>query len=54
MDNKNEIITYKYLRTLGNPANAVKKGLKEIKREFSNKIEVVGVATTGSWALYGW
>lgn len=48
MDNKNEIITYKYLRTLGNPANAVKKGLKEIKREFGNKIEVVGVATTGS------
>jgi len=47
--NKNcEILKFQYLRTLGNPVEAIKKGFKEIENEFKTKIEIVGVGITGS------
>ena len=48
INNDNEIISYKYLRTLGNPANAVMRGFKEIKEEIGEKINIIGAGTTGS------
>ena len=43
-----EIVSYKYLRTLGNPVNAVLTGLKELSREIGDRINIVGAGTTGS------
>ncbi|AFS77435.1 CoA-substrate-specific enzyme activase [Gottschalkia acidurici 9a] len=48
IDSNNEVLSYKYLRTLGDPVEAVNKGLKELESEFKNKIKVAGVGTTGS------
>ncbi len=48
IDQHNEIAAYKYLRTLGNPVKAVKEGLLEIKEGAFGKVEIAGVATTGS------
>lgn len=48
MNTDNEIITYRYLRTLGNPFEAVRQGLKEIKEEFGDRVNIVGAGTTGS------
>jgi len=48
IDENNEVISYKYLRTLGNPVEAVNKGLRELKNEFEDKVEIVGVGATGS------
>jgi predicted CoA-substrate-specific enzyme activase len=48
MDEENNIIAHKYLRTLGNPVEAVRKGLQEFKEEFEDSVNVVGAGTTGS------
>ncbi|AOY74510.1 acyl-CoA dehydratase activase [Clostridium formicaceticum] len=48
MNKENEIIAYKYLKTLGNPVEAVRKGLKDLKNEFGDRIKMMGVGTTGS------
>lgn len=48
IDKENHIISHEYLRTLGNPIEAVKLGLKKIKEEFGEKINIIGVGTTGS------
>jgi len=48
MNKNNEIISCKYLRTLGNPISAVLNGFKQIKAEFGEKIKIVGAGTTGS------
>ncbi|MCG8499330.1 MAG: acyl-CoA dehydratase activase [Firmicutes bacterium] len=48
VDEKNEIIAYKYLRTLGNPAEAVRTGLKVLKAELGSRVNVIGAGTTGS------
>ncbi|WP_347490505.1 acyl-CoA dehydratase activase [Desulfoscipio sp. XC116] len=48
LDKEKEIIFYKYLRTLGNPVDAVLKGFREIRNEFGDRINIVGVGTTGS------
>jgi predicted CoA-substrate-specific enzyme activase len=47
-DANNQIICFKYLRTMGNPVEAARKGLYEIKTEFGDRINIVGVGTTGS------
>lgn len=47
-DEDNCIISYKYLRTLGNPVLAIRKGLYELKQEFGDDIKIIGVGTTGS------
>lgn len=46
-ENKNVVIK-KYLSTAGRPIEAVKKGLKEIREEIVDEIDVLGVGTTGS------
>ncbi len=48
MDENEELITYKYLRTLGNPVDAVLRGFREIKDEYGEKIRIIGAGTTGS------
>lgn len=48
IDKKNEIIFYSYLRTLGNPVESTRKGLKELKEELGERINIIGAATTGS------
>ncbi|WMJ83210.1 acyl-CoA dehydratase activase [Oscillospiraceae bacterium LTW-04] len=48
INSDNEIISFKYLRTLGNPIDAVIKGFKEIKEELGEKIRIIGAGTTGS------
>ncbi|KUO52194.1 MAG: 2-hydroxyglutaryl-CoA dehydratase [Desulfitibacter sp. BRH_c19] len=37
-----------YLRTQGNPINAITKGLKLIEEKLPNNVEIIGVGTTGS------
>jgi predicted CoA-substrate-specific enzyme activase len=48
MNKSSEIISCKYLRTLGNPLNAVQKGFQEIQEEFGQRIKIIGAGTTGS------
>lgn len=49
IDSDNNIISSKYLWTNGNPVDAVKRLLKELKNNFEcEKYKVVGVGTTGS------
>ncbi|MBS3994452.1 MAG: CoA activase [Alkaliphilus sp.] len=47
-DQENKVLAYKYLRTLGDPIEAVRSGLSEISRDMGNNIEILGVGTTGS------
>ena len=48
MDENEELVAYKYLRTLGNPVDAVLRGFREIKDEYGKKIRIIGAGTTGS------
>ncbi len=47
--NKNdELVRHLYLLTLGKPIEMVQQGLKQIKQQLPEDIEICGVATTGS------
>jgi predicted CoA-substrate-specific enzyme activase len=48
INEKNEVLHSHYFRTEGDPINAVKKGLKALKKELPKNIEIKGVGTTGS------
>ena len=48
IDKENNIVASTYLWTKGNPLNAVKKVLVEIKKQLPKDYKVVGVGTTGS------
>lgn len=48
MNENNEIITYRYLKTLGNPIDTVRNGLQQLKEEVSHKVNIIGLCTTGS------
>lgn len=48
MDQDNEIVSYRYLKTCGDPVQAVKNGLRDLKNEFGEKINILGAGTTGS------
>lgn len=49
IDENNSIIASSYLYTEGNPINATKKVIKELKKQINhNEYQVVGVGTTGS------
>lgn len=48
MDQENNVIGFKYLRTSGDPVRAVRKGLAEIKKDIGRDIKVLGVGVTGS------
>lgn len=45
---KGEIIDKVYLRTCGQPINALKKGLLKLKGRVGSSVEIAGVGTTGS------
>ncbi len=47
-DEKEEIVSYKYLRTRGNPAQAVINGLKELEEELDDKVNILAAGVTGS------
>jgi predicted CoA-substrate-specific enzyme activase len=47
-DDVHRIVCFKYLRTQGNPIQAVKKGLKEIEEGLSGEIRIAGAGATGS------
>lgn len=48
INSKSEIVTYKYIRTKGNPLKAVQKGMEEIYREQKGDFSIAGVGITGS------
>ena len=48
IDSNYNIIASSYLWTKGNPVEAVKEVLKELKSKISDDIKIVGVGTTGS------
>ncbi len=50
-DENNRMVSFQYLRTLGNPLAAVQRGLTAIQEEFGNGIMIAGVGTTGSGRL---
>jgi predicted CoA-substrate-specific enzyme activase len=43
-----KLISRRYLPTAGRPIEAVRQGLKEVGEECGDKVEVIGVGTTGS------
>ena len=44
----NDIVSYKYIRTAGEPLRAVFDGLNDIHLEFQDRIRICGVGVTGS------
>ncbi len=48
IDNNRDVLSYRYLRTKGNPKRAVKLGIKSILEEFQNRLKIRGIGTTGS------
>ena len=48
IDKDNNILTSTYLWTKGNPIEAVKKVLKNLKNEMPQEYQIIGVGTTGS------
>lgn len=47
-DDDGDIISYKYLRTKGNPVSAVKNGLEKITKDFPEGVVFKSIVTTGS------
>ncbi len=47
MNEEKEIIAFKYLKTLGNPIMAVKKGFQELAAEYGS-VNIIGAGATGS------
>jgi predicted CoA-substrate-specific enzyme activase len=48
IDKKCRVLAKSYLMTAGRPLEAVRQGLTEVGKLIADKVEVVGVATTGS------
>ena len=48
IDENGNLIAKRYLMTAGRPIEAVKQGLDEIGREAGDRIEILGLGTTGS------
>ena len=48
LDEGLNVVESLYLRTQGNPINAITKGLKHIEESLPDNVEVIGVGTTGS------
>ena len=48
MDEKGEILHDLYIRTIGQPVNAVQNGLKELGKALGKEVKIRGVGTTGS------
>ena len=48
IDESGNLLSKRYLMTAGRPIEAVMQGLREISGEVGNKVEIMGVGTTGS------
>ena len=48
IDQNKRVLSKRYLMTAGRPIEAVRIGLQEIGEEIGNRVEIKGVATTGS------
>jgi predicted CoA-substrate-specific enzyme activase len=48
IDEKGRLLSKRYLMTAGRPIDAVRQGLAEIGEEIGDKVELMGVGTTGS------
>jgi len=48
IDREKNVLARRYLWTAGRPIEAVRQGLKEIGEEVGDKVNILGVATTGS------
>lgn len=48
IDNNKKIVASSYLWTKGNPVDAVKRLLEELKSQVDGSVKIVGVGTTGS------
>jgi predicted CoA-substrate-specific enzyme activase len=48
INQEGRLLAKRYLMTAGRPIDAVKKGLHEISGEIGDKVEIMGVGTTGS------
>jgi predicted CoA-substrate-specific enzyme activase len=48
IDETGRLLSKRYLMTAGQPIEAVKQGLREIGEEIGDKVEIIGVGTTGS------
>ncbi|MCX8118399.1 MAG: acyl-CoA dehydratase activase [Desulfobacterota bacterium] len=48
IDQDKKVLAKRYLMTAGRPIEAVRTGLREIGEELGDKIEILGVGTTGS------
>ncbi|MEK7238048.1 MAG: acyl-CoA dehydratase activase, partial [Nitrospirota bacterium] len=48
IDNNGRLLSKRYLMTAGRPIEAVKQGLGEIGQEIGDKVQILGVGTTGS------
>jgi predicted CoA-substrate-specific enzyme activase len=48
IDREKRVLSKRYLMTAGRPIEAVRTGLQEIGEEIGNRVEIKGVATTGS------
>ncbi|WP_291325510.1 acyl-CoA dehydratase activase [Desulfovibrio sp. UCD-KL4C] len=48
IDSENRVMGFRYLRTAGDPVEAVKKGLSELGHDLGSHVKVAGVGVTGS------
>jgi CoA-substrate-specific enzyme activase, putative len=48
IDEHKMILSKRYLMTAGRPIEAIKQGLKEVGEELNDRVEILGVGTTGS------
>jgi predicted CoA-substrate-specific enzyme activase len=48
IDDSNQVVDFQYLRTKGNPQEAVRQGLQSLLTRFGESLQIVAVATTGS------
>jgi len=48
LDKNDELVTHVYLPTQGKPINMVQQGLRQIKQQLPEDVNIGGVATTGS------
>ena len=48
LDEKKRVLSKRYLMTAGRPIEAVRRGLQEIGEEIGDKVNILGVGTTGS------
>ena len=47
-DGRDRIIAFRYLRTLGDPAAAVRRGLASLEKQVGGRVNVLGACSTGS------